>query len=58
MTVTSNMHNANKAATDGSGSVSWVTFYSDGGHVTIFMPIDKAIAVAAAFNSPDDEVTE
>ena len=57
MTVTSNMHNANKAVADGSGSASWVTFYSDGGHVAIFMPLDKAEAVAAVFNALEVEVS-
>ena len=53
MSMSSNLHDASHAEAMKSDNCAWLKIEAkDGDHVTIFMPFDKAEAMAAAFNAP------
>ena len=53
MSMSSNLHGANHAEAMSANGHTWLTIKAkDGDYITIFMPFDKAQAMAAAFNAP------
>ena len=53
MSMSSNLHDASHAEAMNSNGHTWLTIKAKSGdYITIFMPFDKAQAMAAAFNAP------
>lgn len=53
MSMTANLHDASYAEAMNANGFSWLTIGAeDGDSVSIFMPFEKAEAMAAAFNAP------